>query len=202
MYFGSGGLRVLTAGHCFAVGATTYNANQNNFSDRSNPIGYVDSSDFDQSLPQPVDVEVIGAAPNTSLWRGGAGAAYSAFIVGRMTSIVGEHVCADGGYGGEICSNALTITAVNQCVVLNGGTSGPQTGCHTVTAVNTAGAPLTQGGDSGGPWFRLSNGNVYAVGIHRGLTAFNDTEYYTDITNILSDYNAHLCYLASCPPNG
>ena len=173
-------VRMLTAGHCeFNIGSTVYNAQQNNFTNTTNPVGTAVQNEFSNNR----DVELINAASGYEVWRGPVGpSTYPAPVVGSLNNITGAQVCADGSYGGEICQ--MTVDQANVCLHLGGAYL-----CNMVTA--TPGGAHTVDGDSGGPWFQLSGGNLYAVGIHTGWDGVH--EYYSGINAILGYLNASLC---------
>jgi hypothetical protein len=173
----TGATRVMTSGHCYLVGSPVYNASRDS-TDTSNKIGEVIDSSYNDS--DPLDVEVIPANPGL-IWRGDIGDPVSTGIVGTLTNTVNEKVCADGSYGGEICG--FSIDRVDFCKSLDDHLT-----CHLVSASGASGHTID--GDSGGPWFHLSNGNVYASGIHRGYITSTGEEYFTGIGGILSHYGA------------
>jgi hypothetical protein len=182
-----GTYRLLTAGHCYAVGTTVLNARWiggTSISGSGASMGTV----IESALNSDLDSEVISGPGSDLIWTGPIGAPQRATVSGVGTWAVGDQVCTSGAYGGEICG--LTVEHVNYCMLLSEFPISIHLFCH-LTQVQ--GARETASGDSGGPVFRFNGNAVEAVGTVSGSNASgNGVSWFTGIYAILGQWDASL----------
>jgi len=150
-----GGQRfMVTAGHCFAVGAnaTTTDGNLS--------VGNV--TQRGPFLPWPLqsfDMELIaGASYGSSIFVGGTNSSTGKHVNGAGDPVVGfTQYCRSGQTSGEQCGQ--TVQSVNAQVCT-------QTGCKSPVISYTG--PVSQPGDSGAPFYVYSadSSNVFIRGIN------------------------------------
>jgi len=179
--------RLLTAGHCYAVGTTVLNARSlggSSISGNGASMGTVFESGYSSNL----DSEVISGPGSDLIWTGPIGRPQRATVSGVGTWAVGDQVCTSGAYGGEICG--LTVQHVNYCMLFSITTFKVHLFCH-ITQVH--GSRETVLGDSGGPVFRFSGSALEAVGTVSGSNGSgNGVSWFTGIYAILGQWGATL----------
>jgi hypothetical protein len=155
---------MVTAGHCFAAGATTYNW--------ASPIGLGSATSttkfgtvFSRDLrPGHLDAEIIATAASSLTWVGGSITSTSrSFQGGAGPTQAGSHVCLSGAYDGEHCGLVVQAGQSNVCLNIS-YTFGVQQSCHLSVAVGTDEQSVGPG-DSGGPVYQYFGTTPKAVGI-------------------------------------
>jgi hypothetical protein len=184
----SGNPRLVTAGHCFAVGTDVRNAKltSSGWTGSNNEMGSVTQRGLSSNLDSEVFTGCNGSGTcggDGVIWTGAIGNPQRAFVSGKATWAVGNQMCASGAYGGELCD--FVVQQVNYCTTIGGFFF-----CH-LTRTSVTSGNYTQGGDSGGPWFRFSGSNLLIAGSHTG-TDFSGHEWFTGVGGILSQWNACL----------
>jgi hypothetical protein len=208
---------VLTAAHCLYPqngGEATYNQ-------IATPSGWnpANGTLVGSVVAQSVDgTDLIGATPSGHVYGGPIDSPVNLAVVGYTSNPVGDDVCTDGSYDGELGSNSspsfcgsgtgssqIQITSDDACLynVPVANDTPPsfqttQTLCGLVLA-KSLGSPqiaVAGPGDSGGPVFRFtgSGANLYAVGLIQGGSGsvkcpFN-TEGGTRLCGTTVDYSA------------
>jgi hypothetical protein len=154
---------MVTAGHCFAVGAnaTTTDGNLS--------VGNV--TQRGPFLPWPLqsfDMELIsGASYGSSIFVGGTNSATGKHVNGAGDPVVGfTQYCRSGQTSGEQCGQTVQSVTAQVCT---------QTGCKSPVISYTG--PVSQPGDSGAPFYVYSadNSNVFIRGLNvasGGSTSF------------------------------
>lgn len=183
-----GAHRLLTAGHCYAVGTAIVNLKVTNTGPSGS--GAAMGSVTQRGLGDDLDSEVFtgcngaGTCGGTgSIWTGDVGSTTTTPVGGGGTWAEGDTVCVAGPYGGQECD--LTVTSDdNYCHTLES-----QHFCHLT---RTTGSNLPNAGDSGAPTFRMNNGYAMAVGTHTGHYDATGEEWFTGIYAELNEWNATL----------
>jgi len=142
---------MLTAGHCFPVGAGVFNG--------SNFVGNVTYQDWNASLDPRSDSELISTPMSKYIWRGPLASSYRGTQISGAYDTLGEYgICASGSFTGEDnCGDK--IVGVNVC-----GEEGGQGVCPS-DVVQHDGALVAQHGDSGGPVYSPQSGGLGARGM-------------------------------------
>jgi len=142
---------MVTAGHCFANGASvTTESGANNY-------GTVSNRRLPTVTGEAMDMELIG---NAGYWgrifTGGVDSSTSAPVVAAGTAYVGfTNYCHSGRTTGENCGHTANSITAQVCT---------QTGCKSPVIAFTGGV-MIQGGDSGSPFYVTdSTGGVWIRG--------------------------------------
>ena len=142
---------MVTAGHCFANGASvTTESGANNY-------GTVSNRRLPTVTGEAMDMELIG---NAGYWgrifTGGVDSSTSAPVVAAGTAYVGfNNYCHSGRTTGENCGHTANSITAQVCT---------QTGCKSPVIAFTGGV-MIQGGDSGSPFYVTdSAGGVWIRG--------------------------------------
>lgn len=192
----SGNRRLLTAGHCFNVGAHIINERCTSFTDCSGSgadMGDVTQDGLGDNRcncnGQDLDSAVFtgcngnGTCGGSDLiFTGALGNPQIAVVSGIGSWSVGDQICESGAYGGEVCG--FVVKQVNYC-----DTIGEYYLCHLTRTYNANDNAVS--GDSGAPVFRFSGSSLYAVGTHTGHDTSHH-EWFTGINRILDVFNATL----------
>lgn len=182
-------VRMITAGHCsggLGSGSSDHHILNGDPSDHR----YVGTPALRYFLNNGRDIEFVGD-DNTSgvplVWTGGLKSNDNTGVQGvEEGNPIGENVCTDGSFSGEVCQN--TIDKDNQCQSFNDG----HTTCHLVEISKESGS--CQAGDSGGPTYShiYPDGNVLARGEIVGYGYATDTSlplgtkcWYDPLTDVL-----------------
>jgi hypothetical protein len=138
---------LVTAGHCFAEGATVTN--------NGDAIGTVVSRTFTNN---GLDVEYVGGQTYEAwTYKGPPTSDYGDAIRGPRISLVGRSYCTNGATSGEICSG--TVDAIDLCVLFDDGV----TRCSLDRM--RGGVTLSRRGDSGGNVFAYDSAGLKIGGI-------------------------------------
>lgn len=207
-----GNLYTLTAAHCFASGATIWNALCNGSGCHNGgdaQMGTVGSRDLDggtNSTNGRTDTEVLRFEGGPLIFTGAIGSPTIEGVYGVATNPVGYLVCTDGSYDGQICN--LKVSSNNDCVRLEGRT-GAGYACHLIHVAKADGSHAAVGGngDSGGPVYRYIGGKLMATGLISNAVGANiatcpanvisgrfcfDAMYYTAMNSSLGRWNGTL----------
>ncbi|MFJ3310407.1 hypothetical protein ACIPSA_47005 [Streptomyces sp. NPDC086549] len=152
---------MVTAGHCFANGATvTTESGRYTY-------GTVSNRHLPTVTNEPIDVELIGGQPYTGrIFTGDVNSATSIPVVAAGTAYEGyNNYCHSGRTTGENCGH--TATSINGQVCT-------QTGCKSPVIVFQGGT-LTQGGDSGSPFYAKDSQGAFIRG--HVIAGSNTTSY-------------------------
>jgi hypothetical protein len=155
---------LVTAGHCFSLGAgvTTTDGNLS--------LGSVVQRGpfFPFNLLPNFDMELIGGASyGSSIYVGGTSSSSAKHINGADDPVVGfTNYCRSGQTSGEQCGETVQSVSAQVCT---------QTGCKSPVISYTG--PLSQPGDSGAPFYVYSvdGSNVFVRGLNiavGGSTSF------------------------------
>jgi hypothetical protein len=138
--------KMLTAGHCFALGATVTNNGE--------VVGTVSSRTLAQNGK---DVETINGNFMGWTYKGPPTSEYGDTIQGAKASVVGQTFCTNGATSGEVCSG--TVNAKNICVTFSDGI--------TTCQLDRLGGNVTlvRSGDSGGNIFAYDAAGLKVGGI-------------------------------------
>jgi hypothetical protein len=144
--------RMVTAGHCGAVG-TAWNNN-------GDPVGSTVVRNFTDG---GFDVSYIGGRTYEP-WSyvGGPTSDVGQAITGTYLSLVGRKFCTNGATSGEVCSG--TVTAIDACITFSDGIRT----CFLDVLTADGSFTLTRPGDSGGPVINIpsvSPGSILIGGI-------------------------------------
>lgn len=194
----SGNPRLVSAGHCYDVGANVVNLKSCGFnctegsgnamgSVTNNGLGAYRHNDGSNTLDTLVFTGCNGSGTcggDGVIWTGAIGNPQRSNVSGIGTWAAGDQVCASGAYGGEKCD--FSVAQTGHCAYV-----APYNLCGITSLFVTGGDP-TIGGDSGGPWFRFSGSNLEITGTHTGYNPNNGLEYFTGINSILNKWNACL----------
>lgn len=162
----------LTAAHCFAKGDTIRNglckplcnvADVEGSHEIMGTVAYRNTVQHTAGDPanQAMDIELVQSDAGSTVWRGAPGSSYVDYVNGISVPAVGDTVCNSGAYSGGVCG---TVGRINQCRTESDGDT-QRNVCHLVYATSDNNGVLNESGDSGGPVFRVPNGQVLATGI-------------------------------------
>ncbi|OFE15673.1 hypothetical protein BA895_21785 [Humibacillus sp. DSM 29435] len=154
---GAGAQYLVTAGHCFNLGANIFNYSASlNHGGR----GYLGRVSTRAQTERDMDAELISTRLSNLIWTGSSTSPTRTVIAGTAGSPGHKKVCHSGAYEGEKCG--LTIDGVG-CKNF----PGVLTYCHLLHASSTN--PQAVGpGDSGGPVYRMVDGQLRIVGTVTG----------------------------------
>jgi hypothetical protein len=197
---GAGQQFLVTAGHCFAAGATVWNyapAIGLGAATSSTRIGTVYSRDYRAGR---LDAELIPAAASSLTWVGGTATTTSrSFAGGAGPVAAGSNVCVSGAFEGEHCGLIVQSNRVDQCVNFWDPAAGAyHLSCDVTQAIGPS-AQSVGDGDSGGPVYQYFGSTPKAVGIITAIGSpsvqcsnwgppgrkCSGTLYFTDVANIL-----------------
>lgn len=163
---------ILTAGHCFATGASvrigcaTPAPSCSGCCDTVGPVG-------PRYYPQggsEYDAELIWASSFGYVWGGSPSSPILRSVSGALDPVEGTYMSLDGAYTGE--RTGLLVTEYSGCVLEN---NYPVCGVGSATGSS----PPCKGGDSGGPAYVPTGSTVQASGII--ISVEGDTCYFTEI---------------------
>ena len=193
----SGNARLISAGHCFDVGAVVSNLHSDGTgsgnamgSVTNNGLGMNRHNDGSNTLDSLVFTGCNGSGTcggSGLIWTGTIASPQRSDVSGVGTWAVGDQVCESGAYSGELCD--WTVAKIDYCT-----TVGVYHLCH-ITEVNLTGESQLIEGDSGGPWFRFSGSNLDIVGTSTGKGS--GVAFFTGIHQILGNWNACLVTVGS-----
>ncbi|MEJ3747936.1 hypothetical protein WEI85_32185 [Actinomycetes bacterium KLBMP 9797] len=161
---GAGTRFMVTAGHCFANGATVLTESG------ANTFGTVSNRRLPTVTGHAQDMELIGGQSYAGrVYNGGTTSTTSGPVVAAGGASVGfTNYCTSGRTTGETCGHTATSTTGQVCT---------QTGCKSPVIVYNGGT-LPQGGDSGGAFYaKDASGNVWIRGHH--IAGGGGTSYAT-----------------------
>lgn len=161
---GAGTRFMVTAGHCFADGATVLTESG------ANTFGTVSNRRLPTVTGHAQDMELVGGQSYSGrVYNGGTTSTTSGPVVAAGTAFVGyTDYCTSGRTTGENCGHTATSISGQVCT---------QTGCKSPVIVYNGGT-LPQGGDSGGAFYaKDSAGNVWIRGHH--IAGGGGTSYAT-----------------------
>lgn len=156
---GLGTKYLLTAEHCFSLGARVYNKSALIPRGTGNFIGVVSNV---LGGNRGIDAALINTNSSKLIFTGYTTGATTANISGFVGSPAGAKVCHSGAFEGEICGFSVDA---NGCNTFNGG----KTYCNLLHASGTNPQAVGEG-DSGGPVFTRTGSTVRASGIVTGGT--------------------------------
>jgi hypothetical protein len=140
--------RMVSAGHCFALGATVRN--------NGDTVGTVVTR---QLVERGRDFEFIGGRTyQPFMYTGGPGSLGGQAIKGSKLSGVGLGVCTNGATSGQNCAGV--VIAIDICVTFSDGV----TTCVLDEAESTDGSQMSRAGDSGGPVIAFDSAGLKVVG--------------------------------------
>jgi hypothetical protein len=130
---------MVTAGHCFANGATVLTESG------ANTYGTVSNRRLPTVTGDAMDMELIGGVSYWGrIFTGGVTSSTSAVVVAAGTAFVGfANYCHSGRTTGENCGHTANSITAQVCT---------QTGCKSPVIAFTGGT-MIQGGDSGSPFY-------------------------------------------------
>ncbi|BCB75971.1 hypothetical protein GCM10022251_55530 [Phytohabitans flavus] len=161
---GAGTRFMVTAGHCFANGATVLTESGNN------TYGTVSNRRLPTVTGHAQDMELIGGQGYWGrVFTGGVTSTTSGPVVAAGTAFVGyTDYCTSGRTTGENCGHTATSISGQVCTA---------TGCKSPVIVYNGGT-LPQGGDSGGAFYaKDTSGNIWIRGHH--IAGGGGTSYAT-----------------------
>lgn len=152
---------MVTAGHCYANGATVYTENGGRV------VGTVRGRALASLTGEPLDMELLGGQSyGTRVYTGGVDSTSSLPVVSAGAASVGySNYCHSGRTTGERCGHTATSTTGQVCT---------SSGCKSPVIVYTGGT-IQQGGDSGGAFYSKNSTGVYIRG---HVIASNSTTGY------------------------
>ncbi|RZU51370.1 hypothetical protein EV385_3197 [Krasilnikovia cinnamomea] len=168
---GAGTVFMMTAGHCFATGATVLTES------RARVYGTVSNRHLPTVTGEAYDAELIGGSSYAGrIFTGGVNSSTSTRVVAAGPAYVGYNAyCQSGRTTGETCGH--TATSVNGQVCT-------QTGCKSPVIVYTGGV-IGQPGDSGSPFYaKDTSGNAWIRG--HFIAASSTTGYVEPYTVVSS----------------
>ncbi len=197
---GAGQQFLVTAGHCFAAGATVWNYAPDIGLGAATPstrIGTVYSRDYRDGY---LDAELISAAASSLTWVGATATTTSrSFAGGAGPVAAGSNVCVSGAFEGEHCDLIVQPNHVDQSQLFwEPATQTYHLSRHVTQAIGPN--PQSVGeGDSGGPVYQYFGSTPKAVGIIAGgpdsvqcsnwgaqkPRKCSGTVWFTDVANIL-----------------
>ncbi len=146
--------QMITAGHCFPLGAFVYNNGT-----------YVATVSSRTLTNNGKDVEYLGGTFTPWTYTGPTTVFAGEAIRGTKGSVVGQTFCTNGATSGEVCSG--TVTATNICSPFTDGI----TRCYLDQMEGSV--VLSQGGDSGGNVFTRDPDGLKVGGIIIGGNGTN-----------------------------
>jgi hypothetical protein len=161
---------VLTAGHCFATGATVViSCDTGSCSGSGNLVGKVGTRLY-PPLGGDHDIEFVSGNSIGAVWGGSPTSPKVFDVAGTVEPALGTDMTIDGAVTGE--RQGQLVTEYDTCAVFDTG----WTACDLGGA--TGSSPPCQGGDSGGPAYVHSGSTVEAAGTINGVNG--DTCLFTD----------------------
>lgn len=152
----TGNKYILTAGHCYGLGARVFNGIGNVAGGwSSNLVGTVTNRSYNIGYP---DAALIQADGRSEAWTGSSAAPSGSMSIDVLTDPWRSMpLCIDGAFEGEYCG--MTVGNPDKHVTIGGVTFAHQ-------AELTSSNPQAAGhGDSGGPAYATILGVTYGVGI-------------------------------------
>jgi len=178
---------LITATHCFYPAESIYNYIQTASGWQGSGLYVGSVGAFQSQAYGDTDTELIGASGAGQVWLGPIGGAYPYPVSGYTNNPMGDYVCTDGSYDGELGSNNAPVycgsgTGTGMIQIVQNGDNTPPLGwcqdqsyaadetttnppyelplhtCHLIEVQSTSGQAVAGPGDSGGPVFRFTNG--------------------------------------------
>ncbi|BFU47639.1 hypothetical protein KRMM14A1004_58760 [Krasilnikovia sp. MM14-A1004] len=168
---GAGVVSMITAGHCFANGATVLTESG------ARVYGTVSNRHLPTVTGENYDAELIGGSSYAGrIFTGGVTSSTSTRVVAAGTAYVGYNAyCQSGRTTGETCGHTATSISGQVCT---------QTGCKSPVIVYTGGL-IGQGGDSGSPFYaKDTSGNAWIRG--HFIASSSTTGYVEPYTTVSS----------------
>jgi hypothetical protein len=162
---------LVTAAHCFDLGASVYNYSSAVPLGSARLMGRVAAQDLRDRY---YDAEVVSASASNLTFTGPSSTSLKTSFVGHGNPVPGAVMCTSGAFEGEQC---LTVVAVNSCLTTSTTGLG-----RTVCGENYYYSPNIQSigqGDSGAPVYSYVSGGVRAMGLHN----LHDPNYTTTCSN-------------------
>lgn len=173
---GAGTRFMVTAGHCFATGASV------NTESGANVYGTVSNRRLPTVNGEAKDMELLGGRSYTGrIFTGGVTSTSSLPVVGAGDPVVGyANYCHSGRTTGENCGHVALDNNAQVCT---------QTGCkQPVTSFN--GGVQSAGGDSGSPFYVKDTANVWIRG--HILAGNGSTSYAEPWSQVASTYGVSI----------
>lgn len=168
-----GGVRfMLTAGHCFAVGANVLTT------DGGLSVGSVTQRGPIPQSPVGWDMELVGGSSyGTFIYSGGTNSSTARQVVGASDPVVGfTGYCHSGQTTGEHCGHRVDSVNAQVCT---------QTGCKSPVIAWSLGT-MIQGGDSGSPFYLPSGTGASIRGMN--IATFGDGTAYAEKWSRISQH--------------
>ncbi|MFB2598052.1 hypothetical protein ACEXQE_09695 [Herbiconiux sp. P17] len=162
---------LVTAAHCFDLGAAVYNYSSAIPLGTARLMGHVAAQDLRDRY---YDAELVSAAASNLTFTGPTGTSSKANFAGYGNPVPGALMCTSGAFEGEHC---LTVIAVNSCLP-NSTTGLGRTVCGENYYYSSNVQSIGQG-DSGAPVYSYVSGGVRAMGLHN----LHDPNYTTRCSN-------------------
>jgi hypothetical protein len=149
----------ITADHCFAYQADIYNYDTECVCGSKTLMGHISQNDNTTDGSDTEIIQTTNGGSSALMFDGNPGTESSDIIDGWADNPVGDYVCNSGAYSGTVCG--IQIKNNNTCVT---ETESGRVVCHLIWALSYDNTIANETGDSGGPVYRVINGDVYAVG--------------------------------------
>ena len=180
---------MVTAGHCFALGATIHASQYAN-------TGYVEGTVTNRNFPMYEEELISGGSYSPNIYNGVKGDETShAPIYGEKWGSVGQSgFCRTGRTSGRYCNWTVGSTNAEYCP----GFPLPGYWCSSDLYAFSGTPP--QGGDSGGPVYYPYNGGVLIAGTISGYmsTIFGTTSYAEKMPTVLQYWGLTQVCVGAC----
>lgn len=151
-----------TAGHCGRLSQIRWFANQDLSGWTSHTVATVHEGSFGD-----LATYTMGSSSNQLMPQFYSSRTAITNVMGSRNPQVDDVLCVFGAVSGRGCA---TVDALNLCRISS----------REICSLARVNADLTQGGDSGGPWFA----GGYAYGIHAGSSSAVNKSYFTPVSRL------------------
>lgn len=167
---------MVTAGHCYANGATVLTETG------GRTVGTVSGRALASVTGEPLDMELIGGQSyGTRIFTGGVDSNSSIPVVAAGAAYVNySNYCHSGRTTGENCGHTATSTTGQVCTA---------SGCKSPVIVYTGGT-IQQGGDSGAPFYAKDGSGAWIRG--HVIASNSTTGYVQPWTQVANRYGVSI----------
>lgn len=172
--------RMLTDGHCALSGPVK--------------TGSLFMGNIAAAVNQPSghDTSIISGSYGYFIWSGAVTSSTDHVVNLSFLPPVGLGICLSGSFTGANCNARVVNGNRGICHAFT-----TQTTCYLGEAQSTNGSRICQGGDSGGPVYRIgvnTSSDLGAVGTIEGDTSDGQFCWYNDMPDLLSYWNASIAH--------
>jgi hypothetical protein len=187
-----------TAAHCYPDGTKVNVLIDTNGSGDNYNIGSISQTGWSNNGQDSELIKTNSSGQvSGNIWTGPVGSPVQTSLAGAYAPAVGQTVCNDGSYSGEVCG--LTIETNPACISVGGAGPGvtptSETLCGEQLAMASGSGIANQSGDSGGPVLSTKPGSsgTYAAGVVSASAPSGKYDGFI-LSTVTCQYNVTTCY--------